>query len=410
MLVQYSGGFNSGVAKTGKPVVLLELCCPRSSRLPGRIEPDQDPATSANRRNGGLDALRAAMTLLVLFHHTAITYGATGGWYYHDLSAGTGLQTKLLTFFCAINQAYFMGLFFLIAGYFTPGSVERHGPWRFLRDRSLRLGVPLLFYGFILGPLTIALAAAARGQPFAGSLFGLWERATFNIGPLWFAEALLIFAGLYLVWHWLTPLRSTRVRPFPSNRTLLEALLATGTAAFVLRLVWPVGTQVSGLQIGYFAGYIVLFVAGCAGASSGWLLAVPDRQRQVWLRVARLSLPMLPVAVWLTPLEDATGGWNIRALAYAFWEPLIAWGFILGLLHVLAIRFRTPGPVWTALARRAYAIYVIHPPVLVAVALAWGGVPAAPLIKFAVTGFAACLICFWIAGLLLRSPAIRRIL
>ena len=30
-------------------------------------------------RNGGIDALRAAVTLLVVFHHTAITYGAIGG-------------------------------------------------------------------------------------------------------------------------------------------------------------------------------------------------------------------------------------------------------------------------------------------------------------------------------------------
>ena len=45
------------------------------------------PATvqSAAPRNAGLDALRTALTLLVLFHHTAITYGAIGGWYYHEV-------------------------------------------------------------------------------------------------------------------------------------------------------------------------------------------------------------------------------------------------------------------------------------------------------------------------------------
>jgi hypothetical protein len=37
------------------------------------------PMPSAARegeRNGGIDALRAAVTLLVVFHHTALTYGA----------------------------------------------------------------------------------------------------------------------------------------------------------------------------------------------------------------------------------------------------------------------------------------------------------------------------------------------
>ena len=33
-------------------------------------------------RNAGVDALRVGTTLLVVLHHTAISYGAIGGWYY----------------------------------------------------------------------------------------------------------------------------------------------------------------------------------------------------------------------------------------------------------------------------------------------------------------------------------------
>ena len=31
-----------------------------------------------------IDRLRSVMIVLVVLHHTAITYGATGGWFYHD--------------------------------------------------------------------------------------------------------------------------------------------------------------------------------------------------------------------------------------------------------------------------------------------------------------------------------------
>jgi hypothetical protein len=37
-----------------------------------------------------------------------------------------------------------MGLFFLVAGYFTPGAVERHRAGAYLRERALRLGLPLI--------------------------------------------------------------------------------------------------------------------------------------------------------------------------------------------------------------------------------------------------------------------------
>jgi hypothetical protein len=54
-----------------------------------------------------------------------------------------------------------------------------------------------------------------------------------------------------------------RDRPFPSNRTLAVAAAATGVVALVLCLKWPVGSEAFGLQLGYFASYVVLYAAGC---------------------------------------------------------------------------------------------------------------------------------------------------
>jgi peptidoglycan/LPS O-acetylase OafA/YrhL len=196
---------------------------------------------------------------------------------------------------------------------------------------------------------------------------------------------------------------------------LALAAFATGAAAFALRLVWPVGTETFGLQLGYFASYIVLFAAGCFGAPAHWLNEVPDRQRYVWRLVTWLALPVLPIAFLLMPYTPAlqgnnAGGWNLPAALYAFWEPLVAWGLILTLVPAFERGLASPGRIWTALSRRSYAIYIIHPPVLVAVALAWRDVAAPHLAKFVVTGTVGCLVCFWIAGLLLRVPPVRRVL
>jgi len=51
-----------------------------------------------------------------------------------------------------MTQAYFMGLLFLIAGYFVPDSFDRKGPARFLRDRAVRLGIPTLIYMLFINP------------------------------------------------------------------------------------------------------------------------------------------------------------------------------------------------------------------------------------------------------------------
>ena len=370
----------------------------------------------AKQRNGGIDALRAAVTLLVVFHHSAITYGAIGGWYYKEIAPSAAWDSLLLILFCTLNQAWFMGLFFLLSGYFTPAAFDRHGAAGFVRERLLRLGVPLLVYGLLLHPLTVALAQTAKGRSFAAVFAYVWTHARFEPGPLWFAEALLIFAALWLIWRrWLRrSMPAASRRSFPSNAALLAGVLLTGLAAFLLRLVWPVGVNVAFLQLGYFASYIALFAAGCAAADGQWLAHIPPACKRVWLRIAWIACPVFPLAGLLDMHFHlfpgrAEGGLNPQALLYAFWEPFVALGFILGLLSFFQQRFAVLNRLWAVLARRAFLIYIIHPPILVGVAVAWRDVAAPALVKFVVTGSVACALCHLAAGVLLRVPAVARI-
>lgn len=382
--------------------------------------PAATPAATAvaAARHAGLDLLRAATTLLVVFHHAAITYGAQGGWFYRELAPGDAWSSRLLSFFCALNQAWFMGLFFLLAGYFTPPALARRGVLRFLAARALRLGLPWLLFVLLLGPLTVALARTARGDGLFDTLRWLAGHRVFEPGPLWFAQALMLAALGAALWHLLVsgqPPRDRLAAAFPSQQVLAAAALGTGLVAFGLRLLWPVGVSVAGMQWGYFASYALLFVAGWAAAAPDWLQQPPADRVRRWRRVARWAVPVLPVvalsAGWLPGLQGRVeGGWSLLALVYALWEPLVAWGVLLGLLARVQRLSADIGPVWLALSRRAFAIYVIHPPVLVAVALAWATVPAPALLKFALTGTLACVLCYSLAGALLRLPGVARVL
>lgn len=185
--------------------------------------------------------------------------------------------------------------------------------------------------------------------------------------------------------------------------------MVTGAAAFALRLVWPVGINVWGLQLGYFASYIVLFGAGILAVNGHWLERLPKRQVRFWWYLTLLTLPTLPLAVLLSGASPKSQS-SLLSVAYAFWEPFVAWGMILFLIRRFQMHFQTLAGLWRPLARRAYTIYIVHPPVLVAVALAWRDVPANALIKFAVTGTASCVLCYVLAGMLVRLPGLRSIL
>ena len=98
-----------------------------------------------------IDNIKIILTILVILHHTFITYGASGGWYYTQKTTNMGALVPM-TMFVSLNQSFFMGFFFLLAAYFTQSSYDRKGAGRFVSDRLLRLGLPLIFYSFIFSP------------------------------------------------------------------------------------------------------------------------------------------------------------------------------------------------------------------------------------------------------------------
>lgn len=59
----------------------------------------------------------------MILHHLAVTYGAEGSWYYYEGQADT-ITAMVLTLFVGANQAFFMGFYFVIVGYFVPRSLE----------------------------------------------------------------------------------------------------------------------------------------------------------------------------------------------------------------------------------------------------------------------------------------------
>ena len=69
---------------------------------------------SKSGRSYYIDNLRIFLTSLVVLHHLAITYGAPGLWYYKE-EALDPVSSILLSLFVATNQAFFMGMFFMIS-------------------------------------------------------------------------------------------------------------------------------------------------------------------------------------------------------------------------------------------------------------------------------------------------------
>jgi hypothetical protein len=193
------------------------------------------------------------------------------------------------------------------------------------------------------------------------------------------------------------------------------AAIGVGASALALRQVVPVGDSVWGLQLGYFASYIFLFALGCVAQRHRWLERLDRHQALRWRRISLLAIPVLPlVAALYGGLQgravNFNGGLGWPAVVYALWEPWVAWGLIAWLLVLFRERFNTASARWQRWAGQAYAAFILHAPVLVAVSVALSALALPALLKFVLVGACASVLSFAIAGGLLRVPGVRRLL
>ena len=341
-------------------------------------------------RNAAIDHLRIGLTALVILHHVAIVYGGSGGWYWREAPNASSIP---LLFFNALNQSFFMGFFFLLAGYFSPQSLEKKGVGPFFTDRLKRLGIPLLGYFFILSPLTNLIVRVHAGESPLVALKGVYQFPNLEPGPLWFCMALLLFAGLFVGWRTWRGSRTALADRLPGFAWLFAAAIALGLLNFGIRLVVPVGESILWQQLGYYPCYLFLFFGGCWASRSRLLESLTFPAVWPWLIISIVCAAALPFIFLFPPGEGAfEGGWNLNALTYALWDPLVGWGIILALLWAANKWARQGTRLTTWLARNAYAAFVIHPPVIVTVSLLIAPWSASFYTKFLVTGSLSCVV------------------
>lgn len=367
-----------------------------------------------NNRLFYLDRLRVFLTFLLLLHHTAIAYGASGSWIYVDAEEGTTVTNILLSLFTAINQAFFMGLFFFLSGYFVPRSYDKKGVVKFLKDRFIRLGTPLLFYLFIIGPLIEYFLRENHRMSLVK--FYSTQILTFHqffIGPLWFVEALLIFTIIYVLYKKLVN-RTGSTHRFPSNRTLVITAILLGIVAFAVRLIYPVGTGILGLQFGYFPSYILLFYIGIVAYRNHWLESITPAILKVWKRITLIAIPVFPVGLILTgalngPLK-VNGGINSQAILYAMWEPFVCIGMCLLLLSLFKQKYNQMPNLFKWLSDNAFTVYILHPPVIVSWSLLLHQLAIPAIGKFVIVSILSLAASFALAHVVRLIPYTRRVL
>ncbi|MFG2039913.1 acyltransferase family protein [Dactylosporangium sp. NPDC048998] len=369
-------------------------------------------AASATETTAGrlayLDRLKILFVGGVIFGHAWAGYSNfQGAWVYTDVREATlrPASAAVLEALLGPFALFAMGMFFLIAGLLTPGSVDRKGPARFARDRLVRLGLPLAVFTFLLWPPTAYLLDRLAGTP-TGSLWSAFARP--DPVQLWFAEVLLVYSLGYAALRAVRPVRPPRALPAATRLTLprlFAVSAAVAATSFLMRGWFPLNTDGwLGLHLCQWAQYLALFILGLLAVRHGWLDPVPDRLRRACGIVAiagtlAIAAFALIVAESGASPEEFLGGWNPAALATAAAEGLLSVHLAVWLLGTAQRRLTRP-PRSPAATRDAFAAFLVQAHVLVVLALAVRPVPAPAEVKGLVVSLGGVALSFAVGHLL----------
>jgi uncharacterized protein (DUF2147 family)/fucose 4-O-acetylase-like acetyltransferase len=351
---------------------------------------------SATNRRVDVDWLRVLATYLLFVFHAGMVFSPAP--FYHVRNADLSMVLLVVTGFIGL---WHMPLFFLLAGWSIVASMRARGEDGFVRERLLRLGVPLLLGCVFMMPIIKYLELSSgldlnhRGlfvspalqegfrrvipdglpvmapfsETFAQFLPTFYTRLDrFTWAHLWFVAYLLTFTLLSR--PIVRRVLASREWARPAVAWIYAPLAPLVLAQVLLRPHWP-GIQNLYDDWANVAYYSTFLLAGVLLARHPALetIVVAERRRTLAIAVTTtLVLLLVVLGVVTSPLVPLAG------------SAIAAWCFVLTLLgHARAWRL-PDGPVLAYLAESAFPVYVLHQLAVVVigywiVGLSWGVAP-----------------------------------
>lgn len=322
-------------------------------------------ATEGRERLYFIDWLRVFAVLLLVPFHTGMMF--VHDWF-HIQNAEKSGAVDLFNGFLGI---WHMPLLILLSGAGSWFALNHRGPGGYLKERFLRLVIPLIFGILVVVPPQVYCERIAHGE-FSGSFLAFWPHifdgvypeGNFSYHHLWFLAYLFTFCVLALpVFVWLRP-RLQR----PESFAWMKRPCALLALALPLGIIYsPLVVQYHGLQNlvndwARFFTYLVLFIYGFALFAGGAAEAI-QRWRRLYLLLAVLCVLSIKI------MEDAgiepPLGYNPAFLLWVMYRIFVSWCWMLAIVGYGRRYLNFSHPVLTYANEAVLPFYVLHQTIIV---------------------------------------------
>ncbi|MEU9836765.1 acyltransferase family protein [Streptosporangium sp. NPDC048047] len=392
------------------------------------------PATTSGRR-AELDSIRVLVVVGLVFFHTALVFDAQDDFYVKNAET-----TPFTLVVSALGVLWAMPLLFFLAGLGAWHSLRRRGAGEYVAERLRRLGVPLVFGTVVLVPLPQWLRQRAdpafhESYPeFLPRFFTLdgfkwrdfpfvFDGRYFEFGHLWFLLLLLTFSLILaplVRWGGAPGRRPGDREPWGRRLGDRAAALAERRPGAILLPAVPLAVvcALAGLEE-QFAGwhraaYLLFFLFGFAFAGDERFRAALRRDLRL-ITVCGVVIFLVGAPLLMTaggdPFTDLTPQATIGRALFG----VTGWCWLVAILGFLDRRGRSaatrsaatrperrPRRWYAYLSEAVLPLYVLHQPIVVAVASVVIGWEAPIAVKFPVISVVSLVLIFAVYDLLVR--------
>ena len=360
-----------------------------------------------------IDRLKVVVVAGVIVVHAATAYLLDVSWYYEERT--TSEVTGYIAGFPFLTGGIFgLGPLFLVGGWLATSSLERRGTPGFIQSRLVRLGIPALVYLALIDPVTDWLGDGAEGKGEPLLTYLVDPLGSRDLGPVWFVVALLLFSLTYAAWRVAVHRRPTgteRVRAKPlvgfAAGIALADLVVWHWWGFFDRTLWN-------LNWAHWPQAAGLFALGVVAGERGWLVSLPRDFSRACGRITLVALATLfglaGVSLAAGTFESLGKSLSLGTVLFVLLDGVTA--VALGIWVVAWFERRwdaPPSPLMARLARGAYAAYLLHPPVLVALSAVARPIPVVPEFKFLLVAATGVPACYVVGYLVSRLPGLRHV-
>jgi membrane-bound acyltransferase YfiQ involved in biofilm formation len=208
--------------------------------------------------------------------------------------------------------------------------------------------------------------------------------------------------------------RTARLLYIDNLRILLITMVIVIVVRIWARVEWY--WEPLHLELASFANYIALFVAGIVAYRRNWPAGLTAAQGKTWGWIAAALLVVLIVVALATGAltgsldRDLFGGFTWLSLIYSVWQQLMCMAMVIVLLVGFRRRFNHQGQLAKAMADSSYAVYVLHPLVIVPLAIVLSPIKMEMALKFILVTPLAVALCFLVGYAVRKLPLVRNIL